>query len=133
LITPQYFVVLTTLTKQKMNNRIFIGGLIGAFILASASSCSSQKNTVNREQQVSQQEVTGTITAIENGKDGYMATVKDKKGTISIVTISVVNLQKSGGTFKRYNIGDMIQAKGEFWKDQDGIMHITAQSITEIK
>lgn len=116
-----------------MSNRIFIKGIIGIFILASASSCSSQKNTVNMEQQVSQQEVIGTITAIENGKDGYMATVKDKKGAISIVTISIVNLQKSGGTFKRYNIGDRIQAKGEFWKDQAGVMHITAKSIKEVK
>jgi len=116
-----------------MSNRIFIGGIIGAFILASASSCSSQKKTVNMEQQVSQQEITGTITAIENGKDGYMASVKDEKGTISIVTISVVNLHKSGGTFKRYNIGDRIQAKGEFWKDQAGVMHITAKSIMEVK
>ncbi|WP_313263854.1 hypothetical protein [Sphingobacterium sp.] len=108
-------------------------GITAIFILSAASSCSSQKPQTASEQQLSEKEVTGTITAIENGKDGYMATVTDKKGQHAVVTISIVNLQKSGGTFKRYAIGDVIGAKGTFWKDDAGIVHITASSIEQIK
>jgi len=119
------------LTKTRMNR--IITGITAIFILSAASSCCSQKNTVGKEQQLSEKEVTGTITAIENGKDGYMATIADNKGKTSIVTISIVNLQKSGGTFKRYAIGDVIKAKGEVWKDDTGTEHITARALTQIK
>lgn len=74
-------------------------------------------------------EVTGEIVKIENGKDGYMATVKDKSGKSYIVTISIVNLQKSGGTFKRYEVGQKITAKGTFWKDDTGNTYITAKNV----
>ncbi len=107
-------------------------GITAIFILSAASSCSSQKPQTASEQQISEKEVVGTITAIENGKDGYMATLTDKKGQNAIVTISIVNLQKSGGTFKRYAVGDVIRAKGNFWKDDAGIVHITAQDVRQV-
>lgn len=55
--------------------------------------------------------VTGTITAIENGTDGYTATIKDAEGKEYDATISIVNLNKSGSEYKAYNIGDTITVK----------------------
>lgn len=94
-------------------------------------SCNNQKKATAATQTGEQKEmeVTGEITKIENGKDGYMATVNDKDGKSYIVTISVVNLQKSGGTFKRFEVGQKIKANGSFWKDESGITHITAQNV----
>ncbi|MBO9660920.1 MAG: hypothetical protein J7527_19005 [Chitinophagaceae bacterium] len=73
--------------------------------------------------------VTGVISKIENGKDGYMATLKDSTGKEFVATISIVNLQKSGGEFKRYKEGDKITVAGPSWKDEAGLEHITVASL----
>ena len=73
--------------------------------------------------------VTGVISKIENGKDGYMATLKDSTGKEVVATISIVNLQKSGGQFKRYKEGEKISVAGPSWKDDAGLMHITVTSL----
>ncbi len=78
-------------------------------------------------------EVTGEIVKIENGKDGYMATVKDSDNKNYVVTISIVNLQKSGGTYKQFQTGEHIWAKGTFWKDDSGQIYITAKDIKSVK
>jgi len=73
--------------------------------------------------------VTGVISKIENGKDGYMATLKDPAGKEFIATISIINLQKSGGQFKRYKEGDKITVAGPGWKDDAGQDHIMVTSL----
>ncbi|ASK29976.1 hypothetical protein CEY12_07580 [Chryseobacterium sp. T16E-39] len=73
--------------------------------------------------------VTGKVTNIENGKDGYMATIQDADGKEYTATISIVNLQKSGGTFKRYEIGNTISVKGPSWKDDQGKTYIKAEQL----
>ncbi len=73
--------------------------------------------------------VTGIISKIENGKDGYMATLKDSTGKEFVATISIVNLQKSGGAFKRYKEGDKITVGGPSWKDETNLEHITVTSL----
>ena len=94
-------------------------------------SCNNQKKVTASAQTAEQKEmeVTGTIIKIENGKDGYMATVNDKDNKSYIVTISMINLQKSGGTFKRFEVGQKIRAKGTFWKDESGNTYITAKNV----
>ena len=74
-------------------------------------------------------QATGKITHIENGKDGYTATIENNKGVEYITTISIVNLAKSGSTYKRYEVGETITVKGTSWRDNLGITHITAQEI----
>ena len=96
-------------------------------------SCSGQKNTPTVEQiQNKQMEVIGKISTIENGKDGYMATVDTKDGKSYTVTISIINLQKSGGTFKRFEVGETISAKGTFWQDDTGKNYITAKDVKAV-
>lgn len=101
-----------------------------ALSLVGATSCSSTKkstdSTVENNKELS---VTGEVTAVENGKDGYMATIKDAAGKAYTATISIVNLQKSGGQYKRYNVGDKISVKGPSWKDQEGKTYITVKEL----
>ncbi len=108
-------------------------GLLAA--IGTVISCSNQKNSATSAQTAEQKamEVTGEIVKIENGKDGYMATVNDKDAKSYIVTISIVNLQKSGGTFKRFEVGQKIKAKGTFWKDDSGNTHITAKNVEAVQ
>ena len=73
--------------------------------------------------------VTGKITKIENGKDGYMATLKSPDNKEYVTTISVVNFQKSGATYKKHEVGETITVKGSSWVDTDGITHITASHL----
>lgn len=73
--------------------------------------------------------ISGKITQTENGKDGYTATILDTSGQEYTVTISRVNLQKNGIEFKQYEAGTIINVKGTSWKDPDGKIYITAESL----
>jgi hypothetical protein len=110
---------------------------IGLLIAAGAViSCNNQKKVAAASTQTAEQkeiEITGAIVKIENGKDGYMATVNDKNNKSYIVTISLVNMQKSGGTFKRFETGQKIKAKGTFWKDDAGNTYITAKNVEAVQ
>lgn len=108
-------------------------GLVVA--LGTVVSCSNHKKAASSTQVTEQKEmeVAGEIVKIENGKDGYMATVNDKNGKPHIVTISIVNLQKSGGTFKRFEVGQKIKAGGTFWKDDSGTTYITAKNVEAVQ
>ena len=73
--------------------------------------------------------ITGKITKIDNGKDGYMATIAGAEGREVVATISIINLQKSGGEFKRYEVGETISVSGPVWKDDNGVEHITVHKL----
>ena len=73
--------------------------------------------------------VTGKITGIEKGKDGYMATLEDSTGKKFTATISIVNLQKSGGTYKAHEVGETITVKGPGWSDSTGNTFIMAKQL----
>ncbi len=98
-------------------------------------SCNNQKKATVSAQTADQKEmeVTGKIIKIENGKDGYMATVNDKNNKNYVVTISIVNLQKTGSVFKRFEVGQKIKAKGTFWKDDTGNTYITAKHVEAVQ
>jgi len=99
--------------------------------LLSFNSCSTTRKQTNTEKnEVSS--VTGEIIAIQNGKDGYTATIKDFDGKEYYATISIVNLQKSGGDYKAYKVGDKITVSGSSWKDTEGKMHITVHQLKEV-
>lgn len=111
-----------------MKKIIIFGGL--AFGLFNVLSCTANKPNqstgMDNKKTVS---VSGIITHIENGKDGYIATIKDKTNKEYVGTISIINLQKSGSQFKRYEIGDTISVAGPFWKDEQGKTHITVEKL----
>lgn len=73
--------------------------------------------------------VTGKVTGIEKGKDGYMATIEDSTGKKYTATISIINLQKSGGTYKTHEVGETITVKGPGWSDSTGNTFIMAKQL----
>lgn len=58
--------------------------------------------------------VRGTVTAVQNGKDGYTATIKDDAGKLYYATISRVNMDPR--VYKTVKVGDMVTVKGDSWK-----------------
>lgn len=129
-----------------MNKVTVLGLAVFASVMCSCESTSNPDSSVNEDTLKNEQaipkdtlvtestpdtlKVTGVISKIENGKDGYMATVKDSTGKEFVATISIVNLQKSGGQFKRYKEGEKITVTGPSWKDENNLEHIT---VTDLK
>ena len=74
--------------------------------------------------------VTGKITAVANGKDGYTAVLQAANNKMYNATISRINLQKSGSEYKRYKEGDTITVTGSTWVDAEGVTYIT---VTELQ
>lgn len=88
--------------------------LAASVLLFMCYACSTSKKTSDAlDSKDKIQTVTGKITTIENGKDGYMATLVTAEGQTYIATISIVNMQKFNGTFKRHEVGDTITVIGE--------------------
>lgn len=120
--------------KKLMASAIVMAGIIS--FTACGSESTPPKEVTPAEQTVDPVQpqdtvfsVTGKITNIENGKDGYMATVLDEKNNTYIATISAVNLQKSGGTYKTHNVGDTISINGTGWKDNEGNTYIMVKQL----
>ena len=113
-----------------MKNLVFTFSIVS---FCAIFSCNSQQktiqNTTEKQENTEEMTVMGKITKIENGKDGYTATILNDKGIVSVVVVSIVNLQKSGEKFKRFQIGDEITVTGSFWKDDEGIFHVMAQKF----
>lgn len=92
----------------------------------------SNDNNLVEEKANNSLSINGVITSIENGKDGYSATVKAEDELTYKVTISMINLQKSGGEFKRFEVGDTIKAEGEYREDANGGKYLTALQVEKI-
>lgn len=93
--------------------------------------CVCKKNKVQTvAQNEENQTVTGKVTAITNGKDGYTAVLQTADKKTYNATISRINLQKSGSEYKRYEEGETITVTGSTWVDTEGITYIT---VTELQ
>jgi RecG-like helicase len=92
-----------------------------SLIILSILSCSSVKTAT----------VSGKVSAIQKGKDGYTATIENTKGKIYYGTISIPNLINPQ-LFKQAEIGDTLVVKGEVWK-MGKEKQITVREILELK
>jgi len=111
-----------------MKNLVLIA--VVAMGLFGTTSCTSQKNNMGKtEKNENQISVTGTVTGIENGKDGYMASLQTKEGQIYVATISIVNLGENRAQYKTHQVGDQITVKGTSWKDAEGKTYITVREL----
>nr|WP_315232127.1 hypothetical protein [uncultured Flavobacterium sp.] len=103
-----------------MKNSILKNSILSLIIL-NFISCSSGKTAT----------VIGKVSAIQQGKDGYTATIENAKGRIYFGTISIPNLSNPQ-LFKQAEIGDTITVKGEVWK-MGKEKQITVREILELK
>lgn len=93
--------------------------------------CVCKKNKMETtEQNQENVTVTGKITSVTNGKDGYIAVLQADDNKMYTATISRINLQKSGSEYKRYEEGDTITVTGSTWVDTEGVTYVT---VTELQ
>jgi hypothetical protein len=59
--------------------------------------------------------ISGTVTAINQGKDGYTATVETAEKTIYDVTVSHSNLDDPK-RYRMFSVGDAVSVSGDYWK-----------------
>lgn len=71
--------------------------------------------------------VSGKITAIQSGKDGYTATLETADKKVFFATISHSNLTKHE-QYKTVVVGDTITVKGDLWQSGEE-SHITVRAI----
>jgi RecJ-like exonuclease len=71
--------------------------------------------------------VRGKVTAINQGKDGYTAELKDDAGKTYFATISIPNLDDPKG-YRAVKVGDVITVHGESWK-MENELHIKATKL----
>lgn len=71
--------------------------------------------------------VTGTVTEIQQGKDGITAKVKDDNGKFYSIVISIINL-KDKNMYRPVKVGDIIKVNGEQW-EMNGETHIKANTL----
>ena len=76
-----------------------------------------QQDTISKTEEPAAEtrSVEGTVTEINNGKDGYTAKLKTADDQIYSVTISHSNL-KDHTQYKQVKIGDELKVTGDYWK-----------------
>lgn len=109
--------------------KIGITIILAIGLFSGISSCATKAKIRTSAENNRELSVTGAVTAVENGKDGYTATIKDADGKLYYATISIVNLQKSGSKYKPCKIGDNITVQGPYWKDEERKIHITVHKL----
>lgn len=128
-----------------MKRNIILSAMALSFMIVSCGEQANKTNTENapteiqpvtpndselKEEDTNKEiEVSGKITKVENGKDGYMATLDIGDGKTYVATISAVNLQKTNSAYKAYKEGETITVKGPSWTDDAGIIYIKAESL----
>lgn len=93
---------------------------------AAIQSCHTAKKGVQSEQK-QMIKVTGTVRDIQNGKDGYTATIVTSEQKTYKATISHSNL-KDHSQYKTVKTGDVITVKGDQWQ-MEGENHITVREL----
>jgi hypothetical protein len=78
------------------------------------------KDTINTEEspRAETKTVEGRVTEINQGKDGYTATIETSDKQLYAVTISHSNL-KDHTQYKMVKVGDNLKVTGDYWKLQD--------------
>lgn len=71
--------------------------------------------------------VSGKVTQVSNGKDGYTARLNSGEGKTYFATISIPNLEDPD-QYRQVKLGDSITVAGENWKMKDE-EHITVKEL----
>jgi hypothetical protein len=101
------------------------------------SACSTAKETKSVNNNIENNQVakdnletgfiSGTVTEIQPGKDGYTAKLKTATGEIFLGTISRANLTDPI-TYRTVKVGEIISIKGDLWQ-MENQNHITVRVL----
>lgn len=99
-------------------------------LVVSFISCTSEKTKDAANTKVNSKPtriITGIVNAIQNGKDGYTATLTTLSQETYFALVSIVNL---GGpdNYVRFDLGDEVVLSGDYW-NSDEKNHLTVKKI----
>ncbi|MBL7704809.1 MAG: hypothetical protein JNM21_04595 [Taibaiella sp.] len=112
-----------------MKNVIIVALCLSMGLLTACGGSKKIKQTSTELNEGAPLSIRGQVTGIENGKDGYTATVKSEANKTYKVTISRVNLEKSQSVYKKYEVGEQISVTGDWWKDAEDNIYIKATKL----
>lgn len=116
---------------MKINKLLFIIAS-SSFIIALTSSCAARKRPTGPSQELNEGAlitIKGLVKEVENGKDGYTAKVLSQADVLYSVTVSKINLERKNAVYKRFEVGDKVTISGDWWKDAEGKIYITASNL----
>jgi hypothetical protein len=105
------------------------------FVLISCGSGSSRSDRQDAEnnptsEAVRNDYISGKVTAVQPGKDGYTARLVTDAGKVYFATISRANLKENAAQYRSAAIGDTLQIWGDVWQAGDEI-HVTVRELAQ--
>lgn len=92
------------------------------------TSCNSSKNNASNAKDVLPNQPLLTVIKIQNGKDGYTATLQDSKKGLYICTISIPNLEDN---YVNLEVNDKVKIAGDYLESDP--VQIIAKRIVKIE
>ncbi len=74
--------------------------------------------------------ISGKVTGVQPGKDGYTATLVTTAGQVYFATISRANLKDNAAQYRSVAVGDTLRLKGDVWQSGDET-HVTVRELAE--
>ena len=74
--------------------------------------------------------ITGKITEVQMGKDGYTARLVTEEGQVYFATISRANLKENAAQYRSATVGDTLRLRGDIWQAGDET-HVTVRELAE--
>jgi hypothetical protein len=74
--------------------------------------------------------ISGKVTAVQLGKDGYTARLVTAKGQVYFATVSRANLKENAMQYRSVAVGDTLRFKGEVWQAGEET-HVTVRELPE--
>jgi hypothetical protein len=74
--------------------------------------------------------ISGKVTQVQPGKDGYTARLVTAGGQVYFATVSRVNLKENAPQYRSVAVGDTLRLKGDVWQSGDET-HVTVRELAE--
>ncbi|MEH6681801.1 MAG: hypothetical protein V7724_14725 [Sediminicola sp.] len=75
-------------------------------------------------------DISGEVLSIENGKDGYTASIKTEESTVYKALVSRPNLG-ADGNYGSMEVGNTVTVKGNVW-EMEGVKQLTVREIVKV-
>jgi uncharacterized protein YceK len=72
--------------------------------------------------------ISGKVTDVQPGKDGYTARLVTAGGQVYFATVSRANLKENASQYRPVAVGDTLRLKGDVWQQGDQT-HVTVREL----
>ncbi len=108
------------------------------FLLSALNGCGSDASHSTRpgagtkpsQAAVRNDYISGKVTQVQPGKDGYTARLVTDAGQVYFATISRANLQENAAQYRSAAVGDTLRLRGDVWQAGDET-HVTVRELAE--